>query len=311
MCGVRIARLVFSFSVWLLGVLIMANGLDELKAQLKAAESREQLDAVLAQIADGDYPPTLKEYAGSRQARSQEPSIVKRTLLASIEIAMQGESPAAPAETSAIADAKSIVSRPAFRDAGVARESNWLSRAWKRVLDMLPTRNLQDREQPNINLSGPPKWVDYLLFALLAAGAVTLLVVISRMISFRRALRRRVSAMLEEDEPDRTLDEWLTLADQLEREGRYREGVRCLYLACLLRCDEAGVARFQRSETNWEHLARIHRSSQRPPELDLRGSTSLFDRVWYGHQVRGKEDLEEMRGHYVAISEILRPRVQA
>jgi hypothetical protein len=84
--------------------------------------------------------------------------------------------------------------------------------------------------------------------------------------------------------------------------------VRCLYLACLLRLDDAGVARFDRSETNWEHLYRIERSPSKPTGLGFRAPTIAFDRVWYGHNVRGLSDVHEFRMWYVGVQEALKER---
>ncbi len=104
--------------------------------------------------------------------------------------------------------------------------------------------------------------------------------------------------MLDEDEPERTLDEYLELADKLVSEQRFREAVRCLYLACLLRLDEERVIRFHRGQTNWEHLARFESSPKRPPGLDLRSPTQAFDLIWYGMRPTGLEDVEKFRQWY-------------
>jgi hypothetical protein len=69
-------------------------------------------------------------------------------------------------------------------------------------------------------------------------------------------------------------------------------------LACLLRFDEHGVARFDRGQTNWEHLARVEASPKRPPSLDFRRATQAFDRIWYGFQCLGAPDVADFRGWY-------------
>ncbi len=91
----------------------------------------------------------------------------------------------------------------------------------------------------------------------------------------------------------------------MESEGRYREAVRALYLACLLRFDEALVARFDRAQTNWEHLHRIEGSVRKPQGLDFRTPTSLFDRVWYGYQGKGRDEVNQFRQWYMGITESL------
>ncbi|HYI16445.1 MAG TPA: DUF4129 domain-containing protein [Thermomicrobiales bacterium] len=71
-------------------------------------------------------------------------------------------------------------------------------------------------------------------------------------------------------------------AERLFAAGEYRAALRLLYLATLIRWEEAGRLRFDRSLTNREVVARV----------DVQGDTSLleqltplvdrFDRVWYG-----------------------------
>ena len=108
----------------------------------------------------------------------------------------------------------------------------------------------------------------------------------------------KVEAMLAEDEPERTRDEYLDEADRLVGLGQYREAVRCLYLASLLAFDEAGIARFVRGQTNWEHLRRIEESDKMPTDLDFRPATQKFDVVWYGMKVNGMDDVGAMRFWY-------------
>ena len=126
-----------------------------------------------------------------------------------------------------------------------------------------------------------------------------------RQFVWKRGAKRKAKAMLEDDKPDRSLDEWLALANQLTGEGRYREAVRALYLSCLLKFDEHNVARFIRGETNWEHLDRIQQSVRRPEELDFLGPTKAFDMIWYGMHVRGVEDVDQFRMWYAQINEAL------
>jgi hypothetical protein len=146
----------------------------------------------------------------------------------------------------------------------------------------------------------------FLLIGLLVAAVIFFLVLAFRHFSWKKTLKRKSSALLEEDEPERSADEWLRLAEGLSLQGRYREAVRCLYLACLLRIDEAKVARFIRSETNWEHLARIQASAKRPPSLDILAPTRAFDQIWYGHRVRGEADVDQFKIWYEEVVASLR-----
>jgi hypothetical protein len=66
----------------------------------------------------------------------------------------------------------------------------------------------------------------------------------------------------------------------------------------LLRFDEAGIARFIRSETNWEHFVRIDRSPQRLEHFDFRTLCRRFDLIWYGKQTKGAPDVADFRAAY-------------
>ncbi len=71
-------------------------------------------------------------------------------------------------------------------------------------------------------------------------------------------------------------------ASQLADDGNYREAVRRLYLAALLRLRELGLIRFDTSLTNREVLARMNPSA--PARAHLEPVVETFDRVWYGEQ---------------------------
>lgn len=205
---------------------------------------------------------------------------------------------------SAAEQAKSIKSSIGYRDASLDQESNWLGRALARLKNLIPKFNSPTPDAlPGALALGD--WVTFACWLLLGAGVVALAYFGARHFAWKQGLARRAKAMLEEDEPERTLDEWLEQADALARDGKHREAVRALYLACLLRFDEHRVARFVRAETNWEHLARIQNSPNLPPELDFRPATLAFDRVWYGFRVRGQQDVDEFRAWYQAITEML------
>lgn len=196
-------------------------------------------------------------------------------------------------------------SSPLYRDSGARSSSNWLSKALESIAEALRGRGQTDVPNlPNTNLGGLGQGLIYLIWGLLGAAIVAFLYFSLRHFSWRAKLKRRARAVLDDDEPDRTLDEWLKEADELERQGKYREAVRALYLASLMRFDEARIARFVRGETNWEHYRRIERNAQRLDGLDFREPTREFDRVWYGMDVRGASDVAMFRSWYQAITRV-------
>ena len=200
--------------------------------------------------------------------------------------------------------AKSIKSNPLYRDPGVNDQSNWLSNALNRLRGLQwPHSKADDTE-----VRGAPGmgWIIPLMWAILTAALCAFLYLVFRHVSWTKLQRRKVAALLDDDEPVLTVDEWLSKADGLTAEGRYREAVRCLYLACLLRIDEAGIARFDRGHTNWEHLQRIESSLKRPGGLEFRGPTQAFDRIWYGFQGEGRADVDRFRATYEELLRLCR-----
>ena len=198
---------------------------------------------------------------------------------------------------------KEIKSSPIYRDPGVSETSNWLSRALDRLRNIRwnpPKSNMNGINGLSI---GP--WFSMMMWGVIALAVGFLIYLAVKHIRWQQRVARKASALMEEDEPLRTLDEWLAEADALQAQGRFREAVRALYLACLLRFDEARVARFQRGQTNWEHLARIEASPLLAAGLDFRTATKLFDRVWYGRIVRGQEDVDKFRAWYLDITDKL------
>ena len=193
-----------------------------------------------------------------------------------------------------------------YRKASGEGGENWLARALQRI-----RFNFKLPQTPVAPAVGGFSGLGFLVYvmwsilALLVAGFVFFSVRYFRWKVELQKSRMKSTAMLEDDEPERSLDEWLDLASRLESEGRFREAVRCLYVACLLRFDEYRVARFDRTETNWEHLRRIQASPTNPTEFDFRGPTSDFDHIWYGFRPTGAAEVEKFRAAYQALTQLL------
>jgi len=293
MFGAPIFRLASSFSLLLLIVSAWAYDYQTLDDRLSSLSGSAALDVlrkeepaldeqVRMMIDDlGDHPST---------ARIEE---VKWTIAQlGMRQGMGDEDPSGAV--------KRLKANPLFRDQGDKQSSNWLGQAFERL------RNAFDRPKPpeiprgpRLNLQpGGLSWLTGLVWVLLGAAVVAFAYFALKHVSFKRGLKRRRTAVLDEDEPERSLDEWLGEADALAAQGMYREAVRALYLACLLKFDERKVARFIRAETNWEHLARIQTSATLPPGLDFRPPTKAFDSVWYGRKVEGLPDVDRFRSWY-------------
>ncbi|RYG26304.1 DUF4129 domain-containing protein [bacterium] len=170
--------------------------------------------------------------------------------------------------------------------------SSWL----KRALDRLRRPKFDPPKLPGVAIGGLGGWITPLMWAILAILGAVAIYFLARNVRFSRSSRKRQA--IAPDEPLRSADAWLEEARALIAQGRYREAVRGLYVAGLMRIDEAGVARFDRHETNWEHLHRIETSPRRPVGLDVREATGLFDRCWYGHLPTTETDAATMRDWY-------------
>ena len=208
-----------------------------------------------------------------------------------------------PTDSTPQREAARIKSSPLYRDDNVT-EANWMSRAMRGFWDWLE-KLFQRSDKASDSTVGAPSilgpWVVYTMWTILGALVVFFIGLAVRHVNWKFKLKRRSRALLEEDEPERTLDEWLEKATALEAHGQYREAVRCLYLACLLRFDEARIARFDRGQTNWEHLKRIHASANLPVDFDFEPPTLAFDHIWYGMRTNGPSDVQRFRAWYEEI----------
>ncbi len=202
----------------------------------------------------------------------------------------------------ATAAAKDILESPIYVDRKQRKDRNWLDK----VGDRLGDRILKWLSQFDFNaprpgggfLSGLMGGLTVFMWVVVLAVIGLVLFFVLRNVSGAAKRKRRVGGILEDDEPERTADQWLEQADRLTAEGRHREAVRCLYLACLVRYDDGNVARFRRHETNWEHLYRIEGSARNPQDIDFRSTTQRFDKVWYGYQATGPQDVNDFKEVY-------------
>ncbi len=213
-------------------------------------------------------------------------------------------------ETNATERAEEILSDSVFRDSDEAKGENWIARALSRVAELFGRRERKGPEPPAVS---PPsinaRPLAYILLAALGIAIVALAVMAIRSVRMGKGSKRSDGhvrrSILDADEPDRTLDEWLILADKLQSEGRFREVVRCLYIAILLKLDGARLIRFERSETNWEHLAKIENSAA-PRSIDYRRLTKKFDVIWYGDHEASVADCADLRTQYEELTEALK-----
>lgn len=117
--------------------------------------------------------------------------------------------------------------------------------------------------------------------------AVAGLVLIAAIVTFvgwslRRTWGRRLIALPADPRPVATTATGIRgEATRLAQAGHYREAVRLLYLALLLRWDETGRLRFDRTLTNREVLVRAGGRDSATLAERLRPLVERFERVWY------------------------------
>lgn len=265
--GKRIALLfLFTFSLFPLSA--SAGPYTDLDARLRG-QPDAKAPAALSQVAAGDPEAQAAIDEGPRAARAYI------GLRASLEGAAPVKVP--PVET-------------ASGDDRIA--SSWLSRALGRL--HWPSFAMpRTGGHPTFAVGS---WATVLMWVVLSGLAGLAAFMLARYV--RLPKRGRKGGLVEDEEPPRSADAWLEEANALISQGRYREAVRGLYVAGLMRFDEAGVARFDRHQTNWEHLRRIEASPKRPEGTEAREATGRFDRVWYGHLRATAEDASAMRAWY-------------
>jgi hypothetical protein len=292
-------RSALSFFLLLISMACFAGPYSDLQKKLEGVSDAEAIRLVKADSTVSKQP----DIRNNLDRSDFDDASLAETLRSQVQLrAMAEEREAASNKHSE--QAKTIKQSPFYSDQGVDRKKNWLADSLDRLKNI--RLNLQPKTTASTGTGILGGVFVTLIWCLLAAGVIALIYFAVRHIQWQGKLTRKAKTLLEEDEPDRTLDEWLQLADEHAAAGRFRQAVRALYLACLLKFDEADVARFDRGETNWEHLARIEESEKLPADIDFRTPTKRFDTIWYGHQTNGMPDVELFRAWYQGITESLK-----
>lgn len=301
----------------LLACTVLGNDWTPLREGLQKANSPQVAEAVLSDFWES-HPKLEDQFAGSfdqglkpegsTKYTDSEKLLRLRNLAVALETGSQSTSSASASELAA------SIKKDSAYNVAPKQQSNWLSisaRAmWERINDFFK------RTRPNFNRGGDgnfPAWLSilgmvayYVVIALLVLAVIVFAFYMFRFIQKRAATAKRAkSGLLDDLEEIKTEDEYLAEADAMIAEGKYREAIRALYLACLLKIDVARITRFDRSETNWEHLRRIESSLTRPADFTFREQTKTFDRVWYGFDIRGMDDVELFRSTYLQLQQIV------
>lgn len=300
---------------------VLGSDLTDFRDQVVAAETQEELQEVFDNAPDSIRSDWSYSYLFETAIEDSagDWTYTKQNAIDDIDGRLAKEAGNASGE---IADAKEaageILSNPIYvdpkqkdrnwiGDTGARLSQNfgeWLASLMQRFGDWIA--GLMPRPSGNPFGSFNPSFVTFKFVVwglLILAIGVVLFFILRHFAGVGR--KRRVGGILGDDEPERTADQWLEQGERLEKEGKFREAVRCYYLACLVRFDDGGVARFRRHETNWEHLYRIEASPKKPEQIDFRHVTQRFDKIWYGHMIDGVTDVIEFKEVYIQLCELL------
>ena len=130
----------------------------------------------------------------------------------------------------------------------------------------------------------------------MVVGALVALATVLALVAWRRrapptplASAALQPAQADADPRSRAADEWVAFAQELARQGRYREAIRAWYHALLVECWSFGLIHHRVGRTNWEYALAI--SSERSWRGGFHELTRAFDHAWYG----GRDDGEAAR----------------
>lgn len=108
-----------------------------------------------------------------------------------------------------------------------------------------------------------------------------------------------------ENEISREPNDWLAEALRQQTTGDFRRAYRAMFLAILLKLDQAGIVTFERGRTNGEYLRTLRRADQSALYALLAPLVLEFDLRWYGDKPTTAEDAESMRGEYTRLGDLL------
>ncbi|WJH35056.1 DUF4129 domain-containing protein [Paenibacillus sp. CC-CFT747] len=96
------------------------------------------------------------------------------------------------------------------------------------------------------------------------------------------------------DGEDRSYRHYWKLAEEKERAGEWREGVRAFYLALLFYLNEKELIRVEKWKTNWDYAGELEETAPSLSPL-YRDCSRLFERVWYGREEAGPDSCASIR----------------
>lgn len=251
------------------------------QAQLHAAAERLlQIDRV--QWPDGTTVAVDHTFLAS-QLRAQPPQLAQVRGQLTTLLAWRARNAAPPFATVDPAILARILAQPEFQrqQAEPPAWLKWLGERWLRLLEWLD-RLLQRSDAPaSAPASAAAVWEQLATLVMLVLLASLLLYALRSILADFVAEAALAGEADLTHEP-LTADSALRRAQEFSGGGDYRTAVRYLYLSTLLRLEERGLLRYDRSLTNREYIKRV--AHDPPLAAVLRDVVEVFDRVWYGYQ---------------------------
>lgn len=197
---------------------------------------------------------------------------------------------------------------PIYHDQGGLTESSWMADSAKKMQDWFDSLDFRVETPAGAAPNFPsisPDFIEAAIYIALAACALMLIKVFAPFFKRNIKVAKSRSGLITEEEAGLSIDEWLARADEFIADGRHREAVRCLYIACLIRLDESKKLDLKSFETNWEHYRRFTRNKF-SQQFDLKTPTEGFDQFWYGNKDCTESDALQFRSYYESVTETLK-----
>lgn len=118
---------------------------------------------------------------------------------------------------------------------------------------------------------------------------------IFRNLRFSRKLKQKEDALLLTQLKDPETVEQKAM--EYYRQGDYRQGIRFLYIAFLLKLNERNVIRIDKAKTNRQYLNEILNSDFKACDL-VRDFTGAFNDCWYGNKPIDSQSFDFWYGRY-------------
>lgn len=301
-------------SIALLALASLGLAVDYVKLQraMDGARSPSQVQRVLKQfdVSNADDVKLAAKAGAIVNVPVPQPEAIEE-LRDEVRVRALASGMAAPGNVD-VSKLQKLKKSPLYNDPGAQSESNWLQKAFSSLGEWL--KHLFDRpERPQSSSSGPtilPEFITTLVWIVIGLVAAGCLYLVGAMVVNNAKRVKSSKSLMSDEEAAMTVDEWLAKAEALIAQGEFREAVRCLYVACLLRLDQCGALEFRRFETNWEHYNRF-RNRKSSVDFNLLTPTKEFDVIWYGNRTQGREDAERFRGYYESLMRLLNNKEKA